>query len=110
MIVKAGLAEPWVGHTLPSAVVEARDGHSVAVTFVGERDPVVREREQLVEHADDSPVVVVAHVLAQGSSPVSAGEHVLGPADRQRRDGLDRKAAGERRSKGSSKGGSNCSV
>ena len=40
-------------------------------------------------------MVVVAHVLAQRLPPMALGQHVLGPADRQRRDRLDREAAGE---------------
>ena len=76
-------------------VVHARDRHAVGVRLVGEGDAVVGVGEQLVEDAEREPVVVVAHVLAQRPAPVPVGEHVLGPADRQGPDGLDREAARE---------------
>ena len=37
-------------------------------------------------------MVVVAHVLAQRRAPVAVREYVLGPLDRQRPDGLDRRS------------------
>ena len=70
-------------------VVEAGDRQPVLIVFVGQRHAVVGLRQELVEDPERRPVVVVAHVLAQGASPVTLGEHVLGPADRQRRDRLD---------------------
>ena len=80
---------------LAARVGEMRDRHAVGVLLVGERHAVLGLRQQLVEHADRRPVVVVAHVLAQRAPAVALGDHVLGPSDRQRRDRLDREAAGE---------------
>ena len=70
-------------------VGEVRDGQAVAVGLLRERHPVVRLRQELAQGAQAGPVHVVAHVVAQGRAPVALGGDVLGPGDRQRRDGLD---------------------
>ena len=69
---------------LAARVGELRDRHASHVLLLGERHTVLGLRQQLVEHPDRAPVVVVAHVLAQRPSAVPLGDHVLGPADRQR--------------------------
>ena len=76
-------------------VVEARDRHPELVLLAGERDPVLRERQQLAERAEHRPVVVVAHVLPERGAAMTVCEDVLGPSDRERADRLDREAAGE---------------
>ena len=76
-------------------VRELRHRHSERVGLVGEGDAVVGLGEELAEDAEDAPVVVVAHVGAQGGAPVAVALHVLGPADGQRRDGLDGEPAGK---------------
>ena len=87
------LALSFVGQ----GVVEARDRDPVAIDVLGEGHPVLGVGQQLVEHPDRRPVVVVAHVLAHRAAPMAVGEHVLGPADRLRRDRLDREARGRSR-------------
>src|SRR5581483_3674458 len=67
----------------------------VLVLLVGERDTVLRLRQELGEDAEHGPVVVVAHVLSQRLTPMALGEHMLRPADRERRDRLDREATRE---------------
>ena len=67
---------------LAARVGEVRDRHPVSVLLLGERHAVLGLRQQLVEHTDRRPVVVVAHVLAQRPAEVPLGDHVLGPADR----------------------------
>ena len=72
---------------------EAGHRQAVGVLLVGERHPVLRQRQELAQCAQARPVHVVAHVLAQRGAPVPLGGDVLGPGDRQRRDGLDREPA-----------------
>ena len=50
-------------------VREVGDRHPELVDLVGQRDAVVGLRQQLAQHAEHDPVVVVAHVLAQRLRP-----------------------------------------
>ena len=80
-------------HQLPVVVAlgvgEAGDRQAVPVLLLGEGDPVVRLGQELAQRSQAGPVHVVAHVLAQRGAPVALRGDVLGPGDRQRRDGLD---------------------
>ena len=74
-------------------VGELGDRQPVGVLLVGQRHPVLRQRQELAQRAEAGPVHVVAHVLAQRAAPVALRGDVLGPGDRQRRDRLDREPA-----------------
>ena len=101
-VLGAGALENPFDHTLGvlhvalvvrrSRVVKARHRHAVLVALIGKGDAILGLRQELVEHADHRPVVVVAHVLAQRRPEMPVGEDVLGPADRKWRDCLNAEA------------------